>query len=205
MRKGPAWLLGGVLVIGAALAARFGASVFHPRADRPTQSRPVATTCAKARPAGKPGATANSTCKQDADCTAGHNGRCLATHHGDPRQLAVDECSYDRCFVDADCGLGVCLCGHDAATADGEHRCVLGDCRVDADCGSGGFCSPSYGLCSHDPHPTGFFCHSDRDECFTNSDCPKTKSDVARSTHVQCGYSRATRRWVCMSEQCPVG
>ena len=38
-------------------------------------------------------------CTADAQCTDGDNGRCMAPLGG----AAVNQCSYDQCFSDADC------------------------------------------------------------------------------------------------------
>ncbi len=193
-------------VAAAVLLLAVGSSGCRRRSAQPTQHRPVAIACAKERAAGQPEHGAGSTCKADAECTAGKNGRCVPNNHGDPRRLSVDECTYDRCFADADCGgLGVCQCGHSATTAPVDHVCLPAACRIDADCGAAGFCSPSYQLCAHDTRPSGYFCHGERDECFTDGDCPKPSRDKPGPIHVQCGYSKAAQRWLCMSEQCPVG
>src|SRR5437016_3149001 len=78
------------------------------RALPPGAGRPTASMCAP-RPPGQPDPGGGS-CKADADCTAGKDGRCtpLSDSHG--RMPAVNTCSYDLCAGDADCKGGPCEC-----------------------------------------------------------------------------------------------
>lgn len=178
------------------------------RSDKPTRSRPTAAQCATNRGTnGKLREWAHSACKTDADCKAGKNGRCTQVYGGG-RLPPTNECSYDGCFTDKDCGAGTaCECGHsaDATTAGEAHQCVAAECKVDADCGAGGFCSPSYSLCSRGRDVGKYYCHTPKDECMVDSDCPPPSEKGYGPTDVKCSFSAPTRRWVCMTEQCPVG
>lgn len=119
--------------------------------------RAPATLEASARP---------SECRQDADCAAGRNGRCLrvSNHGSHGPSLEATRCSYDVCFADGDCGpREVCQCDGRAASAVGDgHLCVSGDCASDSDCGAGRYCRRS---------GRGRFCHSADDECVEETVC----------------------------------
>jgi hypothetical protein len=107
-----------------------------------------------------------------------------------------------QCFKDGDCGgKGTCNCD-----TRGNY-CLPGNCRVDADCGKGGFCSPSWALCSlHGPYrPLGYYCHTAADECMRDEDCPRPKKEGYGPSSTRCTYSQPLGRWTCMSEICPVG
>lgn len=182
-----------------------GGFAFANRSAKPQRSRPSAASCSRDRPPGDgPGSRWSGTCKADSDCKEGKNGRCVAIGGG--RMEPRNTCSYDACFVDADCGgAAVCECGHVENSGQWPHTCVAADCRTDADCGSGGFCSPSTPLCSRSSGGGHFYCHTLRDECMVDSDCPRPNKKTYGPLDVQCVYSGTTRRWVCMSEECPVG
>jgi len=93
-------------------------------------------------------------CTRDADCTAGPNGRC-----GQWIPPPVLACTYDACFVDADCDAGVpCDCRASSASSAPNTCRGGGNCAIDADCGPGGYCSPSV---------LDVFC-----ACFTPELCP---------------------------------
>lgn len=194
----------GMLVVAAWL---FGGFTMLRRTSKPSRSRPSAPVCAVERGPGKPRHQPSSKCQTDAECTTGKNGRCQpAADWG--RMIPVDECTYDACLVDNDCGPNaLCECGHDATTeGGGVHHCVPAECRTDADCGSQA-CSPSIGLCMRGYSSGKYYCHTVLDECRQDSDCPRPRSSKRAygPVDVRCGYSTATRRWVCMSEECPVG
>ena len=92
-------------------------------------------------------------CKVHADCTEKKNGRCAATA----------TCTYDSCYVDADCRKGdktggVCECGESGAAG---HSCTPGNCSTDSDCGKNGWCSPTYGMdCGPFTGTVGWYCHT---------------------------------------------
>jgi hypothetical protein len=80
------------------------------------------------------------TCSNDADCTAGRNGRCLASDI-DPCQTY---CSYDHCLTDTDCPeREACVCRSSGASTAPNVCAPDSNCRTDSDCGECGFCSPS--------------------------------------------------------------
>ena len=108
-----------------------------------------------------------------------------------------------------DCGKGVCECGHDGKTPEdysSGHWCAPpGNCRVDADCGAGNFCSASHPLCSRGGGHSGFYCHTSKDECWRDEDCPRPEKQSYFGTSANCQYAPQRGRWVCMQESCPVG
>jgi len=166
----------------------------------PSDHRAAATACNPARPAGKIDANRSGDCKKDRDCKAGKNGRCAS--HSNGRMAPTNQCSYDACGTDADCGKGLCVCEE----ADGNY-CLPGNCRVDGDCGKGGFCSPTWPLCSlHGPYqPSGYYCHTPKDECHNDDDCPKPAKTGYGPMGTRCGYAPEVGRWTCVSQECPVG
>jgi hypothetical protein len=143
----------------------------------PLAHRAVATACPQTRPEptcmhDAPGTRPvnGGNCNVDADCTAGTNGRCVASA---PFAGICSVCSYDACTTDADCAsVGTCDCRFDF---QGANVCSPGNCRVDADCGAGGYCSPSRPTCLGYPEETsatlGFFCHTPNDTCANDDDC----------------------------------
>ncbi len=106
-------------------------------------------------------------CAQDSDCSAGRNGRCWDVGS------CPSDCSYDDCFQDSDCARQT-PCGCRLSATDNNYCYTASNCSVDADCGNGGYCSPSkIGRgCSCDNCGEGYFCHTDRDSCLDDSDCP---------------------------------
>ena len=160
----------------------------------PLNHRPSDAQCSDARPPGSCTASALITpggCLLDSDCAAGVNGRCLNPGGG---PAADCYCSYQECMHDTDCPAGkTCAC-LDAPYAGGSFTCVPGNCRVDADCGAGGYCSPSSttGICGDSL--AGYYCHTARDLCVDDSDCPATPGspDVPG-----CVYSAMDSRWEC--------
>lgn len=131
----------------------------------PKNHRAASSTCTEARAPLTPGAPTGGSgpsCKTDADCKDGKNGRCgpMGRRWG---------CSYDDCFVDTDCPAGnACECR--GAGASEANTCKAGNCRTDADC-NGNYCSPSLSNCGHLFGTFGYFCHSRKDECTDDSDC----------------------------------
>jgi len=162
----------------------------------PAVHRSAGTTCPATRGPGSicmggPGA-GTSQCTTDSQCAAGKNGRCSASFGllGD----CIPSCSYDGCQTDADCPAHVpCEC-RDSATSESANVCVMaGNCAIDADCGPRGFCSPGLleGLCEH---PI-YFCHTPKDTCTDDFDCPALASGAAqrcnydmKSGHFACGF-----------------
>lgn len=146
--------------VSAALAP--SASGLGRVADVP-EERCSATRASAALPAD---ATITS-CRVDADCTEGRNGRCLrlSNHGGQGPSLEATMCSYDACFHDADCGSPrvACYCDTRSATDPGTgHGCASGDCATDADCGAGRYCRRG---------PNGRRCHSPSDVCVEETEC----------------------------------
>jgi hypothetical protein len=100
-------------------------------------------------------------CSSDADC-AGVHARCVQPPHGAPCS-----CVQDACGSDADCPAGqACACN----SVEFGNVCVLATCRVDTDCGAGGFCGPIIAPCTREI--VGYQCHSSRDRCLADIDCP---------------------------------
>lgn len=101
----------------------------------------------------------------DATCTDGPNGRCVA---GSGESI----CIYDECTSDADCGDGQrCACD---GGVRGAHVCVRSYCDGPDDCG-GLPCQPVMD-CSgpDDPYFGGvraFRCQTPTDTCRSDADC----------------------------------
>lgn len=183
----------------------------------PMNHRPAGSVCPMQRGPGFPCSCASEdassctcgACTSDSDCTAGTNGRCET---GGP--IAYWTCSYDECFQDSDCEAGVpCEC-RPSNVSSAANECLRGsNCAVDLDCGPGGYCSPSAlelcgclstALCGDsggcyaggqevpcacgDACGHGYFCHTPRDTCVNDSDCPPGRS---------CYYNRLEQRWDC--------
>ena len=55
----------------------------------------------------------------------------------------------------------------------------------------GGYCSPSLGSCGHMYGTVGYFCHSPKDECNDDDDCPG-KADGACRYVPEGGYFKCT-------------
>lgn len=156
-------------------------STHKPSPDACSHDRPVfiAGSDAGAGDAATESGSGLQTCSSDQDCTSTpNNGRCGYIWYRD----AGPSCTYDECFSDSDCKLGVCNCRQDPTHDDdsfgsGPHPnyCMAaGNCRVDSDCGDGGagYCSPSpNGGCRG--FWLGYFCHTASDQCVDDSDCAK--------------------------------
>lgn len=139
----------------------------------PKKHRAAATACSQERAPVSPKAGDHSeyaSCSKDADCKDGKNGRCGPNG----RRWG---CSYDECRTDAECeNKGVCEC---RTTDKAANKCKAGNCRTDADC-KGTYCSPSLGSCGHMFGTVGFFCHTPKDECNDDDDCPGKIPDSCR-------------------------
>lgn len=110
-----------------------------------------------------------SHCAQDSDCTDGKNGRCYAVG------VCPSDCSYDDCFEDSDCpNQTPCFCR--PSPTDKNYCFVMSNCSVDADCSDGAYCSPSLiatsCICESPSCAEGYFCHTTRDDCLDDGDCP---------------------------------
>jgi hypothetical protein len=132
-------------------------------------------------------------CTSDADCNP--NG-ALGLPYGKGRCIAFQggmQCSYDQCLQDSECATGgVCSCQGQtrgwAARSPGN-ICVMANCRTDADCTDTHACSPSvafeggpfYGV-------QGYFCHTKKDLCRQDSDCPASQF---------CAFEPQAGAWAC--------
>lgn len=154
-------------------------------AREPLNHRATAVACSHVRGPGDAQPIMGAMCHADADCTAGTNGRCLATKVA----ARTNSCSYDTCFVDADCGGKVCTCRESANDAN---RCEPGNCKLDADCGTGGYCSPSVDFDKTNFGFTGWWCHTKSDACVDDRDCPAMKKPNGK-----CAYDPKTSHWAC--------
>lgn len=193
-------------------------------ARRVPSTHRAAALCTEPRAPGSPTGHANcpgipAECVQDADCTAGTNGRCFSDTHGCTNVY----CSYDGCQSDSDCAVDeACACRQPAA-GSAPNSCVSAECHIDTDCGPGGFCSPSLvgnqcsclsaALCkpnesSCSPGPClcgdscghGYFCHTPKDSCLDDGDC--AGGSAGPST---CNYDRLEKRWTCTAAVvCPL-
>lgn len=136
-------------------------------------------------------------CQKDSECTAGENARC---DYPAENLHSGFRCSADACFTDSECpGSAACICGGQGGVTRAAHACVPGNCRVDADCGSGGYCSPSGGICPGEA--ASYRCHTANDECTNDSDC----NADARGKG-SCEWQATVGHWMCSySHSCPVG
>jgi hypothetical protein len=154
----------------------------------PAVHRPAPVACSHQRGAGNanPDLTFGA-CKTDVDCATGTNGRCNHSTFG----AQVNNCSYDTCFADTDCGPNtVCTCREDASSTN---RCAaVGNCKVDADCGNGNYCSPSVPFDKINLGVAGFYCHTGADTCVDDADCRQENAPAAA-----CAFEPATSRWAC--------
>jgi hypothetical protein len=143
-------------------------------------------------------------CRQDSDCTAGINGRCLQLRG------CYMACSYDQCFQDSDCAGNVpCNCRDSPSSTEANWCLANSNCRVDDDCGPGGYCSPSQldgcpRMCTVPCGPgthcyagttevpcwcgqscgSGYFCHTADDACTNDCECSEAGSAC---THLPAG------------------
>ena len=176
-----------MMVIASTLIACGGDETTETTVDPPpTREGPMSCDPARSRPAGGP-VTAGGSCSSDADCTARTSGRCINT-------LGGGCCSYDGCYVDADCGPGrACVCG--IGPLD-QNRCVQADCQTSEDC-AGGYCTFSHGTGYDVPEPPeGFFCWSEAAACFPNQECPGDGRSIAVGATGVCEWHRGG--WRCL-------
>jgi hypothetical protein len=162
----------------------------------PTNHRASNAQCTAPAPAGDcsgPGPTPGG-CTTDGACTSGKDGRCISPGGG-PASDCV--CTYDTCTLDTDCHTGeTCAC-HGAPYTDGAgSTCVPGNCRVDSDCGTDGYCSPSSKTAVCGDSLAGYYCHTAKDECTNDSDCP---SSTTTAGVPMCVYSTTDTRWACVA------
>ena len=176
----------------AAAGASSGGSGGHVTPE-PTQHRSEATACGVPPSTGSGGSAAQGAspplqmCTKSSECTSGANGRCTSGRIG-------QYCSYDECFVDADCAAGaVCLCSAPDGTGN---RCTQPGCQVDADC-PGSWCSPTFGTCGSYGGVTNYSCHTAADECVNDSDC--TSNSLGGG---YCMYDPQVTHWVCSTAFC---
>ena len=158
-----------------------------------TVHRASAQQCApeSARPAcTDPGPHSASTCRTDAECTAGAYPRCVQ----DAGQIgAFCQCDY-ACAADSDCKAGeLCVCGD--ALGQGRHAmCVPAACKQDSDCASG--------TCGLSIYNNGcgtaidLACRTDRDGCKRDADCKENEV---------CALKPETQTWHCQGMTCAIG
>ena len=188
-----------LLACGGATSAPSDAGADVAVVKPPAVHRVLPEPCPSDRAASPPPGIPGGTCKSDAECTQGTNGRCLSIVLGPP------SCSYDLCAKDADCGqsTGVCQCR--AATEGGANVCRQGNCRTDGDCGvtGKGFCSPSaVGIdvtCRSgiQTGSFGYFCHTPVDECSNDTDC-----GTAPTGQGACIFDLGKSHWACVTLMC---
>src|SRR5204863_7738820 len=115
--------------------------------------------------------------------------------------ISTSKCSYDECAMDGECGSSS-LCNCREATNAFANTCQHGNCKTDADCG-GRYCSPSgIGL---DPYcrtgiplgSFGFFCHTPKDDCTDDADCP-----ISGNFPPTCVFDATQSKWACMPMMC---
>lgn len=138
-------------------------------------------------------------CSVDSNCSAGLNGRCFL---GNGITAAARlQCSYDECLKDEDCGAGkVCQCQTRGPPDQGfpGHLCVTAGCKTNGDCGTS-CCSFSNAFCNVE-RTTGYFCHSQRDECITDQDC--LGDGVVAPRDGYCAWDPKASRWSCSRGFC---
>ena len=159
----------------------------------PQNHRPDDSQCQQAASPGNcnfGGSSGGMMCSADSQCTAGTDGRCVASGGG----VAFCQCTYDTCQHDADCGAGqTCAC-HGAPYGNGlGNTCTPSGCRVNADCGSGGYCSPADNTMSCGSL-LGYFCHTPSDQCTDDSDCG------TMGGYQVCTYSMSLGYWQCQMQ-----
>jgi len=168
----------------------------------PKKHRAASKPCDTTRPATEPTNIPDGggfgdgyiTCRSNAECTAGTNGRCNGNSHDGWR------CTYDACFADGECGGGSGVCECEGAFRSDANQCLgEGNCRVDADCGAAGFCSPTLGSCGHYGKTSGYFCHTPSDECVDDEDC-SGQGQFGQTPY--CAYDKNVGRWKCSTAEC---
>jgi hypothetical protein len=179
----------------ASVDARGSTDVPHasclPRVPERHRAEPV--TCDHQRPPGTPPPDGgpSAQCTTDAECTDGENGRCSGNNHDGW------SCTYDACFIDADCGASsVCECG--GGFRSDANVCLAGGCATDADCETG-FCSPTQGSCGAYLGTIGWYCHTCEDECVTDGDCGPIGGDPFDP---YCMFDPELGHWRCSESHC---
>jgi hypothetical protein len=123
------------------------------------------------------------TCAKNSDCTSPFNPRCELFRPQGYCLCQVDDCQSDNdCRAFGDHDAGACTCNSSPLT----NLCVDANCRVDADCGPHGYCSPMIDPCSK--AISGYFCHTPKDTCTDDADCPGTP----------CTYLPMASLWRCV-------
>jgi hypothetical protein len=91
-----------------------------------------------------------------------------------------------------------CACHGSPYTNGQGNHCVTGNCRVDGDCGAGGWCSPSYSTngCGS---IGGYHCHTTRDLCINDTECPKSGGPATCSYDTTLGYWQCQQELLCAS------
>jgi hypothetical protein len=153
--------------------------------DEPDKHRPQALACDDERPRPEVPDIQGSECSAHSDCTEGRNGRCT-THR-------FQECTYDACLDDSDCGENE-LCECEGGAVSDNNVCLEGNCRVDADC-PGSYCSPSFGDCGNYSGIQTYYCRTPEDSCLNDSDCTDEPEGY-------CAFSPQLNRWACSYSHC---
>jgi hypothetical protein len=120
-------------------------------------------------------------CSSNADCPA--NAECS------PSGLCHNR---PECENDSECGSEeACACSGVVVQRQsgivGFNQCVPAQCRSSADCAGYSCAASASDICGP---LDGYYCHSDSDECFRNSDCETTGS--------LCAYDGGMRSWRCI-------
>jgi hypothetical protein len=172
---------------GLADAGCLGLSQFDGGPRTPSEHRALATACAPSSahlPCEIVDGGGGQACTTDADCAGDGSynpySSCLRGH-----------CGIDKCLSDSDCSsTEVCSCSsayYGGNACYHPNLCVPANCHVDSDCGSGGFCSPTAGVCGT---VEGFYCHKPTDPCVVPTDCGGTSLS-------SCSYSTAVGAFCC--------
>ena len=170
----------GASVAGATAAGR-GAPISM---REPKQHNAADQMCDYERTKGDdPSSSRSFGCMSDAECTKGDNGRCINLGRGSW------QCTYDECHSNVDCSGGPCICGTGPAA---NNRCYQGNCQTDSDCGSNGYCSPTFGSCGAYSGVVAYYCHTTKDACTDDADCPGG----------WCQYEPTVGHWICASGGC---
>jgi hypothetical protein len=113
-------------------------------------------------------------CADDSCIDNNVQGYCVdfnAGYCGGPPPLNINECRFDLCTTDNECGAeNACVPG--GVLGKIINTCTATFCKTDADCAtrSGGQCRPLSDLSCGDT--IGFYCTYEEDECRSNADCP---------------------------------
>lgn len=112
---------------------------------------------------------------------------------GNGRMLPFNQCVYDLCIADKECGAGrLCMC---SGGDQGRNACLPANCHDDADCpASKCQISPAgvgdmftYGAPNH-------YCKTADDTCTPEKGCKEGEG---------CGYDTKRSRFVCMATHYP--